>query len=85
MPPQFLVLRFVLDCNNSIDPSHWYCIPALGLTYNMQQTVQTINKFHGYTVRNTVYDHIAHSTHNSQVIPCSHNTDNVCTTSMYSH
>jgi len=26
-----------------------------------------------------------HSTHASQVILCSHNTDNVCTTSMYPH
>ena len=26
-----------------------------------------------------------HRTHASQVILCSHNTDNLCTTSMYSH
>ena len=26
-----------------------------------------------------------HSTHASQVVLCSHNTDNVCMTSMYSH
>jgi len=31
-----------------------------------------------------MYTHTVHSTHASQVILCSHNTD-VCTTSMYSH
>jgi hypothetical protein len=33
----------------------------------------------------SVYAHTAHGTHTSQVILSSHNTDNFCTTSMYSH
>jgi hypothetical protein len=33
----------------------------------------------------SVYAHTVHSTHASQVILCSHNTDNICTTSMYPH
>jgi hypothetical protein len=33
----------------------------------------------------SVYAHAVHSTHAPQVTLCSHNTDNICTTSIYPH
>ena len=36
-------------------------------------------------ITHSVHAHTVHSTHATQVVLCSHNTDNVCATSMYSH